>query len=409
MKKARPVRNFSRVKPAIQVPDLLRVQKESFDNFLQADVKSEERLPQGLHKIFMDTFPIESSTKEFSLEYVSYEIGRPKHSIREAVERGVTFSAPLNATMRLVTRDPETFVMKMAVDQSTFLGELPQMTSNGSFIINGAERVIVSQLHRSPGVFFEEKTQQRGRRICTTRVIPQKGSWLDLTLDSNEVIFANIDKKPKRIPVTMLLRALGLGTDSEILRSFYPVRERDLQTVLKRQSKVAELVHKSFAEDVVDPQTGEILARCDEPVESVEKLERLAEAGITKVLFLEPRNERNSVDSIRRTLAKEESALGAGVEKNESTATMWIYEALRGTEAPSLDHARSYLRSMFFDSKRYSLSEVGRYKLNERLNINTSMDKLTLTVPDLVAIVDHAANGVGERRNYQVGKCNPSP
>lgn len=389
MKKARPVRNFSRVKPAIQVPDLLRVQKESFDNFLQADVKPEERLPQGLHKIFMDTFPIESSTKEFSLEYVSYEIGRPKHSIREAVERGVTFSAPLNATMRLVTRDTESLVMKMAVDQSTFLGELPQMTENGSFIINGAERVIVSQLHRSPGVFFEEKTQQRGRRICTTRVIPQKGSWLDLTLDNNEVIFANIDKKPKRIPVTMLLRALGLGTDSELLCSFYPVTEKDLASILKRQSKVSEIVHKSFAEDIVDGETGEILVRCDEPVESVEKLEKLQAAGISKVKFLEPRNERNSVDSIRRTLAKEESALGAGIEKNEATATMWIYEALRGTEAPSLDHARSYLRSMFFDSKRYSLSEVGRYKLNERLNINTSMDKLTLTVPDLVSIVDN--------------------
>ncbi len=187
----------------------------------------------------------------------------------------------------------------------------------------------------------------------------------------------------------MLLRALGLGTDSELLCSFYPVTEKDLASILKRQSKVSEIVHKSFAEDIVDGETGEILVRCDEPVESVEKLEKLQAAGISKVKFLEPRNERNSVDSIRRTLAKEESALGAGIEKNEATATMWIYEALRGTEAPSLDHARSYLRSMFFDSKRYSLSEVGRYKLNERLNINTSMDKLTLTVPDLVSIVDN--------------------
>jgi len=383
------MRNFARVKPAIRVPDLLRVQKESFDNFLQADVKPDERLPQGLHKILIDTFPIESSTKEFSLEYVSYDIGRPRHSIREAVERGVTYSAPLNATMRLVTRDPETLVMKMAVDQGTFLGELPQMTQNGSFIINGAERVIVSQLHRSPGVFFEEKTQPRGRRVCTARVIPQKGSWLDLTLDSNDVIFANIDKKPKRIPITMLLRALGLSSESEILASFYPVQEKNLASVLKRQSKVSEIVHKSFAEDIIDTETGEFLVRCDEPVESVEKLEKLLEAGVETIRFLEPRNNQHSIDSIRRTLAKEEAALGAGVEKSEASATMWIYEALRGTDAPSLDHARSYLRSMFFDSKRYSLSEVGRYKLNERLNINTSMDKLTLTVPDLVAIVDN--------------------
>jgi DNA-directed RNA polymerase subunit beta len=389
VKKTRPVRNFARVKPAIRVPDLLRVQKESFDNFLQADVKPDERLPQGLHKILIDTFPIESSTKEFSLEYVSYDIGRPRHSIREAVERGVTYSAPLNATMRLVTRDPETLVMKMAVDQGTFLGELPQMTENGSFIINGAERVIVSQLHRSPGVFFEEKTQPRGRRVCTARVIPQKGSWLDLTLDSNDVIFANIDKKPKRIPITMLLRALGLSSEAEILASFYPVQKKELASVLKRQSKVSEIVHKSFAEDIIDPETGEFLVRCDEPVESVEKLEKLLEAGVETIKLLEPRNNQNSIDSIRRTLAKEEAALGAGVEKSEVSATMWIYEALRGTDAPSLDHARSYLRSMFFDSKRYSLSEVGRYKLNERLNINTSMDKLTLTVPDLVSIVDN--------------------
>ena len=383
------MRNFARVKPAIRVPDLLRVQKESFDNFLQADVKPDERLPQGLHKILIDTFPIESSTKEFSLEYVSYDIGRPRHSMREAVERGVTYSAPLNATMRLVTRDPETLVMKMAVDQGTFLGELPQMTKNGSFIINGAERVIVSQLHRSPGVFFEEKTQPRGRRVCTARVIPQKGSWLDLTLDSNDVIFANIDKKPKRIPITMLLRALGLSSESEILASFYPVQEKNLASVLKRQSKVSEIVHKSFAEDIIDAETGEFLVRCDEPVESAEKLEKLLEAGVETIRFLEPRNNQHSIDSIRRTLAKEEAALGAGVEKSEASATMWIYEALRGTDAPSLDHARSYLRSMFFDSKRYSLSEVGRYKLNERLNITTSMDKLTLTVPDLVAIVDN--------------------
>ncbi len=389
MKKARQIRNFSCVKAAIEIPDLLRIQKESFENFLQTDVKPEERLPQGLNKIFEDTFPIESPNKEFSLEYISYDIGRPKHSIREAVERGVTYSAPLNATMRLVTRDPETLVMKMAVDQGTFLGELPQMTKSGSFIINGAERVIVSQLHRSPGVFFEEKTQQRGRKICTTRIIPQKGSWLDLTLDSNDVIFANIDRKPKRIPITMLLRALGLNSESEILASFYPVKEHDLSSILKRQSKISAVIHQAFAEDIIDPETGEIIFRCDEPVESVEKLNRLADIGVEKIKFLEPRGEINNIDSIRRTLAKEESALGAGVEKSEASATMWIYEALRGTEAPSLDHARSYLRSMFFDSKRYSLSEVGRYKLNERLNINTSMDKLTLTVPDLVAIVDN--------------------
>jgi DNA-directed RNA polymerase subunit beta len=208
-------------------------------------------------------------------------------------------------------------------------------------------------------------------------------------LDTNDVIFANIDKRPKRIPITMLLRSLGLATDTEILSRFYPRIERDLESALRNRARAVDLTLKSFAEDVVDPSTGEILVRCDEPVESVEKLEKLIEHGIKRTAFLDVRGEKTDFDGIRKTLAKEETSLGSGLEKNEDNATLWIYEALRGTEAPSLDHARSYLRSMFFDSKRYSLSEVGRYKLNERLNIDTPMDRLTLTVEDLVAIVDN--------------------
>ncbi len=389
MNKDRPVRNYSRVTPALEVPDLLKVQRDSFENFLQADVPSDERLPQGLHKIFLDTFPIESASKEFSLEYVSYEVSPPKHTVKEALERGVTYCANLNAVMRLVTRDPESKSFKMGVDQKVFLGSLPIMTESGSFIINGAERVIVSQLHRSPGVFFEEKVQQRNRRVHSARVIPQRGSWLEINLDPNDQIFAIIDRRNKRIPVTMLLRALGLTTDAQILAAFYPVVEKDLEAMLKRQSRSSDFIHRTFAEDIIDPATGEVLIRCDEPVETVEKLENLVARGITKAKFLESRSERDNFDGIRKTLAKEESSLGAGIDKSEDSATMWIYEALRGTEAPSLDHARSYLRSMFFDSKRYSLSEVGRYKLNERLNINTSMDRLTLVVEDLVAIVDN--------------------
>ncbi|MFO7950616.1 MAG: DNA-directed RNA polymerase subunit beta [Candidatus Fermentibacteraceae bacterium] len=390
MKRRRPVRNYAKVGAAIEIPNLLRIQKESFTDFLQLDAAPEERLPQGLHKIFLDTFPIESSNGEFSLEYVSYDLGRPKYDIHEALNKGLTYSAPLTSTLRLAFKDvDETGKVSRVVEQSVFLGELPLMTETGSFVINGAERVIVNQLHRSPGVFFEEKTMQRGRRVCSARVIPQRGSWLDLMLDNNDIIFANIDRRPKRIPVTMLLRALGLATDSDILASFYPVLEADISSALKSRSRKVELTLKSFAEDVVDPETGELLARADEPVESAEKLEMLVEHGIEKAKFLGSRSEKTDFDGIRKTLTKEESSLGAGAEKSEDEATLWIYEALRGTEAPSLDHARSYLRSMFFDSKRYSLSEVGRYKVNERLNIDTPMDKLTLSVEDLVAIVDN--------------------
>ena len=398
MKVTRPVRDFGRVQPVIDVPDLLKIQRESFSRFLQDDVPPDERLPQGLHKIFQDTFPIESSNKEFSLEYVSYELGRPKYTVQEAMDKGLSFAAPLTAMLRLVFRTdveakngkstPDNWKVSRIIDQSVFLGELPLMTATGSFVINGAERVIVNQLHRSPGVFFEEKTMQRGHRIFSTRVIPQRGSWLDLKLDHNDIIYANIDRRPKRIPVTMLLRALGLGSDADILASFYPRVERNLKAALKSRSKAIELMLKSFAYDIVDSETGELLVRCDEPVESIEKIEMLVEHGIEEVDFLAPRMETNDFDGIRKTLGKEATCLGAGAEKNEDSATMWIYEALRGTEAPNLDHARSYLRSMFFDSKRYSLSDVGRYKLNERLNISTSMEKLTLTVPDLVAIVE---------------------
>jgi DNA-directed RNA polymerase subunit beta len=399
VKDKRPVRNFGRVQPVIDVPDMLKIQRESFSRFLQDDVPPDERLPQGLHKIFQDTFPIESSNREFSLEYVSYELGRPKYTEQEALDKGLSFAAPLTSMLRLVFRtdvesrdgktSPESWKVSRIIDQSVFLGELPLMTDTGSFIINGAERVIVSQLHRSPGVFFEEKTMQRGHRIYSSRVIPQRGSWLDLKLDHNDIIYANIDRRPKRIPVTMLLRALGLGSDADILASFYPKVTRNLKAALKSRSKAIELILKSFANDIIDPSDGELLVRCDEPVESVEKIEKLVSHGIEDVDFLAPRMETNDFDGIRKTLNKERACLGAGVEKNEDSATMWIYEALRGTEAPNLDHARSYLRSMFFDSKRYSLSDVGRYKLNERLNISTSMEKLTLTVPDLVAIVEN--------------------
>jgi len=390
VKPKKPVRNYSRIQPAIDVPDLLEIQKKSFEVFLQAEVPPDERLPQGLHKIFLDTFPIESANREFSLEYVRYETGTPRYGIEEALGKHLTYAAPLNAKLRLVFRGtPDDKKVSRIVEQSVFLGELPLMTDTGSFIINGAERVIVSQLHRSPGVFFEEKTVQRGRRVCSARVIPQRGSWLDLMLDTNDVIFANIDKRPKRIPITMLLRALGLISDAEILARFYPRVEHNLETALRKRGGAVDLTLKSFAEDIVDPATGEILVRCDEPVETVEKLELLLDKGIKRAAFLDVRGEKTDFDGIRRTLAKEEGSLGSGVEKNEDNATLWIYEALRGTEAPSLDHARSYLRSMLFDSKRYSLSEVGRYKLNERLNIDTTMDKLTLTVDDLVAIVDH--------------------
>jgi DNA-directed RNA polymerase subunit beta len=387
---SRPVRNYALVKPALEIPDLLEIQKRSFGEFLQLDSEPGERLPHGLHKIFLDTFPIESSNGEFSLEYVNYDIGRPKYEIQEALDKGLSYSAPLTSTLRLVFRDSsDARKISRIVEQSVFLGELPLMTETGSFIINGAERIIVNQLHRSPGVFFEEKTMQRGRRVCSARVIPQRGSWLDLMLDTNDVIFVNIDRRPKRIPITMLLRALGLGKDSKILSEFYPRMRTKLKPALRSRSKLVELTLKSFAEDVVDPETGELLVRCDEPVESADKLEMLVEKGIEEAEFLSARSEKTDFDGIRKTLNKEESSLGAGVEKSEDAATMWIYEALRGTEAPSLDHARSYLRSMFFDSKRYSLSEVGRYKLNERLNINTPMDKLTLTVNDLVAVVDN--------------------
>ena len=401
MRVNRPVRNYSGVQPVIEMPDLLKIQRESFSRFLQDDVPPDERLPQGLHKIFQDTFPIESSNREFSLEYVSYELGRPKYSVQEAMDKGLSYSAPLTTMLRLVFRtgvdiansnsksSSDSWKVSRIIDQSVFLGELPLMTVTSSFVINGAERVIVNQLHRSPGVFFEETTMQRGNRIYKSRVIPQRGSWLDLKLDHNDIIYANIDRRPKRIPVTMLLRALGLGSDTDILSSFYPRSKRNLKDALKSRSKAIELILKSFAEDIVDTETGELLVRCDEPVESIEKIELLVEHGIEDAYFLSSRMEANDFDGIRKTLAKESTSLGAGVEKNEDSATMWIYEALRGTEAPNLDHARSYLRSMFFDSKRYSLSEVGRYKLNERLNISTSMEKLTLTVPDLVAIVEN--------------------
>jgi len=380
-------KSYSKLREVLDVPNLLEVQKESFREFLQAEIEPEKRKNVGLQAVFNETFPLTDVHENYSLEFVKYILGTPRYSIKECQERNMTYAAPLKATLRLVIREPEGKDKKVKdiIEQDVFLGEMPVLTATGTFVINGAERVIVSQLHRSPGVFFDEETNPNGKRLFSARIIPYRGSWVEFNIDANDIMYVYIDTR-RRLPVTTLLRALGYSTDLEIIKLFYEVETVEIPGV--RKDKV---VGKFSAENVVEKEKGITLLRGGETI-TEEHLEKIREYKIPRIKILETDLSKDT-GVILNTLHKDQTL-------SQEEALFKIYSVLRpGGEPPSVEMAQLLLDRLFFNSKRYDLGEVGRYKLNQRLSLDIPLEQTTLDKKDFIAIITYLiklSNGEGE-------------
>jgi len=366
--------NFSRTAWTPIYPDLLGVQLHSYSEFLQEDTPPHKRRNIGLQQAFNNNFPIEDASSIYQLEFIEYHIEKPKYTEDECRERELTFAKPLKAKLRLSSKaekDSEDYID--AVEQEVYLGNIPSMTTRGTFIINGAERVIVSQIHRSPGVFFDDTMHPNGTRIYTARIIPFRGSWIEFTTDIHEVMHAYIDRK-KKFPVTTLLRALGFSSDREILELFELVED------VQPENLSEELLGRRIANDIVDMNTGEIIATRDMIITD-ELYAQLTATEIT-TLRLFGYTDPNDEPIIARTIAKDAT-------RTREDALEAIYRQLRSSEPPDIETAMGLLDKLFFNHKRYDLGEVGRTRINEKLGLGIPLETTTLTVEDVVAIIKH--------------------
>jgi DNA-directed RNA polymerase subunit beta len=382
--------DFSSIEKVIDYPDFLDLQLQSFKDFLQIETPAEKRQNEGLFKVFAENFPISDSRENFVLEFVDYTIDPPKYSVDECIDRGLTFSVPLKAKLRLTCNDEDNEDFE-TIEQEVFLGNIPYMTEKGSFVINGAERVIVSQLHRSPGVFFAMSKHTNGTKLYSARIIPFKGSWIEFATDVNAVMYAYIDRK-KKFPVTTLLRAIGYGSDKDILDLFglseeIEANKNTLKKIVGR--KLAARVLKTWTEDFVDEDTGEVVSidRNEVLLErdhviAAEDVDVILESGVKSIIL--HRDDINITDYniIFNTLAKDTS-------NSEKEAVEYIYRQLRNTEAPDEQTARDIIQSLFFSEKRYDLGEVGRYRINKKLGLDISFDQRVLTKDDIILIVKY--------------------
>jgi len=358
--------------PVVDMPDFLEMQLKSWEDFLQKDVPPEKRENKGLQAVFQSVFPVTDVSEQYALEFVSYSVGRPKYTVEECKERGMTYQAPLRARLRLVQREPEEkgFKVKEAIEQVVFLGDIPLMTEKGTFIINGVERVVVGQLHRSPGVFFSETIHPNGKPLYSARVVSYRGSWVEFSLDVHDVLFVHIERK-RKLPATVLLRALGYSSDRDILELFLDVKEVPVGPGLKRW--VA-------AEPVVGPD-GQILVQALEQFDEGH-IQALQEAGVEKVAAVEVKGEGDRAVVIWNTLRKDPT-------RSEKEALYRIYSLLRPGEPPSVDMAKRFFESLFFNPKRYDLGVVGRYQINRRLELDIPLEHTTLVPKDFIAILDY--------------------
>jgi DNA-directed RNA polymerase subunit beta len=396
----RPILSFAKLQSIMPMPNLLDVQLQSFDKLIEAD--AEEQWDFALDRVFGEIFPISDVNEHFLLEYVSCSLGEPKYSVEECIERDMTYAAPLKATLRLIVwereeEEEEEVVAKKKkkkkpsipiedrrpqdiIEKEVYLGDLPLLTELGTFIINGAQRVVVSQLHRSPGVVFEESIHPNGTKLFSARIIPFRGSWVEFTLDINDVCYVHIDKK-KKFPATALLRALGYGTDAEIFRLYFDVAEIKLGKL--DDAKKAEITGKVIAEEFVDPETGEILVENGEEIEEevIEILERLGTKKI-KVYKSDRQTSRGESPLVKNTIKKDPT-------ENEEEALSAIYSLLRPGDAPNIETARAALERVFFSAKRYDLGRVGRYKINQRLGLKVPRGETVLTKEDFVSIIGY--------------------
>ena len=371
-------------------PDFLDVQLKSFKDFLQLDTPSELRKNDGLYKVFAENFPIADTRNNFVLEFLDYYIDPPRYSIKECLERGLSYSVPLKAKLKLYCTDPDHEDFGTVI-QDVFLGPIPYMTENGTFIINGAERVVVSQLHRSPGVFFGSSIHANGTQLYSARIIPFKGSWIEFATDINNVMYAYIDRK-KKLPVTTLLRAIGFETDKEILQIFNLAEELKVnKTNLKKSvgRKLAARVLKSWVEDFVDEDTGEVVSieRNEvildrETILEAEHIEQIIESGAQSILIHNEEATASDYSIIFNTLQKDPS-------NSEKEAVLYIYRQLRNADPADDASAREVINNLFFSEKRYDLGEVGRYRINKKLNLDTDENVRVLTQQDIIEIIKY--------------------
>ncbi len=382
--------SFAKTKNQLDYPDFLEIQLKSFKDFFQLDTTPEKRKQEGLFKVFSENFPITDTRNNFVLEFIDYYVDPPRYTIEECLERGLTFSVPLKAKLKLYCTDPEHEDFETIV-QDVYLGTIPYMTPRGTFVINGAERVVVSQLHRSPGVFFGQSLHANGTKLYSARIIPFKGSWIEFATDINNVMYAYIDRK-KKLPVTTLLRAIGYESDKDILEIFdladeVKVTKTNLKQVLGR--KLAARVLKSWVEDFVDEDTGEVVSieRNEIIIDRETVLEEIhineiIDSGTQTILVHKERKNQTDFSIIYNTLQRDPC-------NSEKEAVLHIYRQLRNSEPPDEATARDIIDKLFFSDKRYDLGEVGRYRINKKLNLNTSIDVKVLTKEDITEIIKY--------------------
>ena len=394
----KPRINFASVKNPLPYPDFLEVQLKSFKNFFQLDTPPEKRTKEGLYKVFAENFPISDTRNNYVLEFLDYYIDPPRFSIEECLERGYSYSVPLKAKLKLSCNDPDHEDFGTQI-QDVYLGQIPYMTEKGTFVINGAERVVVSQLHRSPGVFFGQSTHANGTKLYSARIIPFKGSWIEFATDINNVMYAYIDRK-KKLPVTTLMRAIGLESDKDIIEVFdlaeeVKVNKTNLKKAIGR--KLAGRVLKTWVEDMSDEDTGEvtsiernesILER--ETVITEENIDQILESGVSHILLHKEDANTNDYAIIFETLKKDPT-------NSEKEAVQYIYRQLRNAEPADDASAREVINNLFFSEKRYDLGDVGRFRINRKLNLDIPDDVRVLTKEDIVAIIRYLIELINSR------------
>ena len=382
----------------INYPDFLDIQIKSFQDFFQLETAAENRTDEGLFKVFAENFPIADSRENFVLSFVDYSVDPPKYSVDECIDRGLTYSVPLKAKLRLICNDTDNEDFQ-TIEQEVFLGNIPYMTERGSFVINGAERVIVSQLHRSPGVFFAQSKHTNGTKLYSARIIPFKGSWIEFATDVNNVMYAYIDRK-KKFPVTVLLRAIGYGNDKDILDLFglaeeLNVDKKTLKSTVGR--RLAARVLKTWQEDFVDEDTGEVVSidRNEILIErdtviTENEIETILDSGSSTIILHKDDVNVSDYNIIYNTLQKDTS-------NSEKEAVEVIYKQLRNTDAPDEQTARDIIQNLFFSDKRYDLGEVGRYRINKKLGHDIPMEVKVLTKEDIISIVKYLIGLINSR------------
>ena len=382
--------SFSRINKIIDYPDFLEVQLRSFQEFMQVDTPPNKRKEEGLYKVFKENFPITDARENFVLEFMDYYIDPPRYTIQECKRRGLTHSVALKAKLFLYCTDPENEDFE-PVTQEVYLGNIPYMTNNGTFIINGAERVVVSQLHRSPGVFFGQSFHANGSKLYSARIIPFKGSWIEFSTDVNNVMYAYIDRK-KKFPVTTLMRAIGYGSDKDILEIFGLAEEVKITKANLKKSigrKLAARILRTWTEDFVDEDTGEVVSitrnevlfERDHIIEKDDQ-EQILDSGVTSMILVASGTNAAEYSIIYNTLQKDNS-------NSQSEAVDLIYRQLRNAEPPDEETARGVIDKLFFSDKRYDLGEVGRYRVNKKLHGTYEEDSQVLTKLDIIRIVEY--------------------